>query len=125
MEIKATSVLLLPYIWGFESVFAKEDSDVLLEHHRWDHIIELLSSLDPKSSKVYLLSPVKQKELNTFLEENLYTGCIYSLNLSIAALVFFIKKKNSSLWLVQDYWVLNSITVKNKYSLPLISKLVS
>jgi len=125
MEIKATSVLLLPYIWGFESVFAKEDSDILLEHYRWDHIIELLSSLDPKSSKVYLLSPVKQKELNTFLEENLYTGCIYSLNLSIAALVFFIKKKNSSLWLVQDYWVLNSITVKNKYSLPLISKLVS
>ena len=125
MEIKATSVLLLPYIWGFESVFAKEDSDILLEHYRWDHIIELLSSLDPKSSKVYLLSPVKQKELNTFLEENLYTGYIYFLNLSIAALVFFIKKKNSSLWLVQDYWVLNSITVKNKYSLPLISKLVS
>jgi len=125
MEIKATSVLLLPYIWGFESVFAKEDSDILLEHYRWDHIIELLSSLDPKSSKVYLLSPVKQKELNTFLEENLYTGYIYFLNLSIAALVFFIKKKDSSLWLVQDYWVLNSITVKNKYSLPLISKLVS
>jgi len=43
----------------------------------------------------------------------------------MAALVFFIKKKDGSLWLVQDYRALNSMTVKNKYPLPLISKLVS
>jgi len=43
----------------------------------------------------------------------------------MAAPVFFIKKKDSSLWLVQDYHALNSITVKNKYPLPLISELVS
>jgi len=39
--------------------------------------------------------------------------------------VFFIKKKDSSLQLVQDYHALNAVTVKNKYPLPLISKLVS
>jgi len=39
--------------------------------------------------------------------------------------VFFIKKKNGSLWLVQDYRTLNAVTVKNRYLLPLISKLVS
>jgi len=38
--------------------------------------------------------------------------------------VFFIKKKDGSLWLVQDYRALNSMMVKNKYSLPLISELV-
>jgi len=43
----------------------------------------------------------------------------------MAAPVFFIKKKDSSLWLVQDYCILNSMTVKNKYPLLLISKLVS
>jgi len=42
----------------------------------------------------------------------------------MTAPVFFIKKKDSSLWLVQDYRALNSITVKNKYPLPLISELV-
>ena len=42
----------------------------------------------------------------------------------MAAPVFFIKKKDGSLRLVQDYRVLNSMTVKNKYSLSLISKLV-
>jgi len=39
--------------------------------------------------------------------------------------VFFIKKKDGSLRLVQDYRALNAVTVKNKYPLPLISKLVS
>jgi len=43
----------------------------------------------------------------------------------MAVPVFFIKKKDSLLHLVQDYCALNAITVKNKYPLPLISELVS
>jgi len=39
--------------------------------------------------------------------------------------VFFIKKKDGSLRLVQDYRALNAVTVKNRYSLSLISELVS
>ena len=42
----------------------------------------------------------------------------------MASLVFFIKKKDGTLWLVQDYRALNAITVKNKYPLPLISELI-
>ena len=57
----------------FELVFAKEDFDILLEHRQWDHAIELILGLEPKSLKVYPLSPVEQKELNSFLEENLRT----------------------------------------------------
>jgi len=43
----------------------------------------------------------------------------------MAAPVFFIKKKDGSLQLVQDYRALNSMTVKNKYFFSLISELVS
>ena len=39
--------------------------------------------------------------------------------------MFFIKKKDGSLWLVQDYRALNAVTVKNRYPLSLISELVS
>jgi len=39
--------------------------------------------------------------------------------------VFFIKKKDGSLRLVQDYRALNAVTIKNKYPLSLISELVS
>jgi len=110
---------------GFESVFAKEDFDILPEHRQWDHAIELILGAEPKSSKVYPLSLVEQKELDSFLEENLCTRRIRPSKSPMAALVFFIKKKDGSLRLVQDYRALNSMMVKNKYPLPLISKLVS
>ena len=42
----------------------------------------------------------------------------------MASPVFFIKKKDGALRLVQDYRALNTIMVKNKYPLPLISELI-
>jgi len=110
---------------GFESVFAKENFDILPEHRQWNHAIKLILGLEPKSSKVYPLSPVEQKELGAFLEKNLRTGQIRLSKSPMAAPVFFIKKKDGSLQLVQDYCALNSMTVKNKYPLSLISELVS
>ena len=68
---------------------------------------------------------MEQKELDSFLEENLCTRQIRPSKSPIVALVFFIKKKDGLLQLVQDYQVLNSVTVKNKYPLLLISELVS
>jgi len=106
-------------------VFAKEDFDILPEHCKWDHAIELISGAEPKSLKVYPLSLLEQTELDAFLEENLRTGRIRPSKSPIAAPVFFIKKKDGSLRLVQDYRVLNAVTVKNRYPLPLISELVS
>ena len=117
--------LLPAYVAEFQSVFAKEDFDILPEHRKWDHAIELIPGAEPKSSKVYLLSPLEQEELDAFLEENLHTGQIRPSKSPITAPVFFIKKKDGSLRLVQDYRALNAVTVKNKYSLPLISELVS
>jgi len=110
---------------GFESVFTKKDFDILPGHRQWDHAIKLIPGLEPKSSKVYSLSLVEQKELDSCLEENLCTGQICPSKSPMAAPVFFIKKKDGLLRLVQDYRVLNSMTVKNKYPLPLISELVS
>ena len=75
--------------------------------------------------KVYFLFPAEQLELNTFLSENFYTGWICPFKSSMAIPIFFIKKKDSFLQLVQNYRSLNIVTVKNKYPLSLISKLVS
>jgi len=88
-------------------------------------MIELIPGAEPKSSKVYPLFLLEQVELDTFLEENLRTRQIRPLKSPIAAPMFFIKKKDGSLCLVQDYCALNTITVKNRYPLPLISQLVS
>lgn len=116
---------LSSYIQDFESMFAKEESNVFLEHCQWDYAIELIPGLEPKSSKMYSLSSTEQVELDTFLSKNLKTAHICFSKLFMAAFVFFIKKKDGLLWLVQDYYTLNSVTVKNQYLLPLILKLVS
>jgi len=125
MEAQVAATPLPAYIAEFRSMFAKEDFDILLEHRKWDHVIELIPGAEPKSSKVYPLSPLEQAELDAFLEENLRTGWIRPSKSPIAALVFFIKKKDGSLRLVQNYCTLNAVTVKNQYPLPLISELVS
>jgi len=125
VETQAAATLLPAYVVEFRSVFAKENLDILPEHRKWDHAIELTPGAEPKSSKVYPLSPLEQAELDAFLEENLCTGRIRPSKSSIAAPMFFIKKKDGSLCLVQDYRALNAVTVKNRYLLPLISKLVS
>jgi hypothetical protein len=43
----------------------------------------------------------------------------------MASLVFFIKKKDAKLRLVQDYRRLNKITIKNRYPLPLAADIVN
>ena len=91
------------YLRDFKDVFAKELFDTLPEWKPWDHAIELEPGSKPTNCKVYLLSPREQVELDAFLQENLCTGRIHLLKSPMASPVFFIKKKDGSLWLVQDY----------------------
>ncbi|KAG5718727.1 hypothetical protein E4T56_gene2678 [Termitomyces sp. T112] len=82
----------------------------------------LPSSLTPL--KVHWHSSTWDK-LNAFLQENLDSSCIHPSKSPMAFLGFIIKKKDGSLQLVQDYQVLNAMTVKKCYPLPLISKLIN
>ena len=59
------------------------------------------------------------------LHENLQNGRIWPSKSPMGAPVFFVKKKDGSLHLVQDYRKLNEITVKNSYPLPLISDVLA
>jgi hypothetical protein len=102
----------------FHAVFSKESFDALPDHKPWDHAIELVPGEKPAGCKVYPLSPSEQKELDTFIQENLELGRIRPSKSPMASPVFFIKKKDGALRLVQDYCALNAMTVKNKYLLP-------
>ena len=73
VETQAITTQLPAYIVEFQSIFAKEDFNMLPEHHKWDHAIELTPGAEPKSSKVYPLSLLEQEKLNAFLEKNLRT----------------------------------------------------
>jgi len=113
------------YLHDFEDVFSKSSFDALPTCKPWDHAIELVPDAKPVNCKVYLLAPNKQKELDEFILENFQTGCIHSSKSPMASPVFFIKKKDGSLCIIQDYHALNAMTVKNCYPLPLILDLIS
>ena len=109
----------------FQDMFLKESFGELPEWKQWDHAIKLTLGSQPFSMKVYPISPIKQKELDNFLEENLLSGCICPSKSPMASPVFFIKKKDGKLQFVQDYLKLNAITVKNTYPLPLVLDIIN
>jgi len=110
---------------SFKDVFSKESFDEPPSKKPWDHAIELKLGSEPHSTKVYPLAPNEQTQLDEFLTENLKSGRIRPSKSPMASPVFFIKKKDGSLRLVQDYRKLNGMTIKNSYPLPLISELVT
>ena len=95
------------YLKEFDSVFSKESFDALPESKKWDHAVKLIPGEKASNFKVYLLAPMEQKELDQFLKETLETGQIHPSKSPMASPVFFIKKKDRALQLVQDYWALN------------------
>jgi hypothetical protein len=99
--------------------------DWLPDRKVWDHAIELVPGAKPANCKVYPLAPNEQAELDEFIQENLASGRIRPLKSPMASPVFFIKKKDGTLHLVQDYRALNAFMIKNRYPLPLISELVN
>jgi hypothetical protein len=113
------------YVKIFGQVFSEEGFAKLPNRKPWDHAIELVPGAQPKGCKVYPISVTKQLEHDRFLTENLETGRIRQSKSPMASPVFFIKKKDGSLQLVQDFWMLNDMTLKNKYPLLLISELVN
>jgi len=104
---------------------AKESFDKLPDWKKWEHTIKLVPNAQTFSTKVYPLAPVKQKQLDDFLKENIKSRHICPSKLPMASPVFFIIKKDRSLFLVQDYWKLNTMTVKNAYPLPLIPNILN
>ena len=78
----------------------------------------------PKSFKVYNLTPAEQTELDNFLKDNLDKGYIRPSQSPRASPFFFIDKKDGKLRPCQDYRYLNERTIKNAYPLPLISEIL-
>ena len=103
----------------FRDVFSKEAFDELPPWKAWDHTIDLTPGAELPRSQMFPLSPAEQKELDDFLCENLANGHICPSKSPMGAPVFFVKKKDGLLHLIQDYRKLNEIMVKNSYPSPL------
>ena len=120
---KPKAELPQPYV-DFRDVFEKKTIDELPPSKTFDHAIELNEGFSPKVAKVYPLNPKEQEACRAFVDKHLKSGKIVPSKSPQASLFFFVPKKNGSVRPCQDYWYLNSHTVKNTYPLPLISNLI-
>ena len=65
--------------------------------------------------------PIKKerfKKLREYLKKNLIKGFVRESTLLVKYAVFFILKKDGSNRLCIDYYKINDITIKNRYSIP-------
>src|SRR6266404_6323042 len=99
--------MVLAQYHDFRDVFSKEAFDKLPPWKVWDHTIDLSPGTELPCSRIFPLSPAEQKELDNFLWENLANGHIHPSKSPMGAPVFFVKKKDGLLHLVQDYQKLN------------------
>ena len=114
------------WVQDYKKVFELEGFQELLPRRPWDHVINLKEGTGPwTGTHIILLSMEEQKTLQDFLEENLKTGRIQPSKSPYASPFFFMKKKDRKLWLIQDYWKLNQITIPNKMPLPLIKEVIN
>ena len=122
--MKTTTDSLPSKYEDFGDVFEKKNVDRLPEHRPYDYPIDLQEVVNPPFGPIYGLSELELLALRTYLDENLEKGFIQPSKSPTGAPILFVKKKDGSLRLYVDYWGLNKITVRNRYPLPLIPKLL-
>jgi len=108
----------------FVQIFGKAAQASLPAHGPQDMVIDLEPGKQPPSAKLYPLSPDELELLKEYLDEMLRTGKILPSKSSARGPIFFAKQANGKLRIVVDYRDLNTITVKDKYPLPLMTTLM-
>jgi len=108
----------------WKKVFGKVESERMLTRKIWDHAIDLKETFKPWKGRIYPLSKNKREEVQNFIEDQLRKEYIRPSKSPQMLLVFFVGKKNRSKRMVMDYHNLNDQTVKNNYSLLLITELI-
>ena len=90
-----------------------------------DYAIKLKEGKQLSFGSIYSLKLVELKILKTYIKNNLANSFIYPSKSLAKAFIFFDLKLDKSLCFFVDYWGFNNITIKNRYSLPLIDELLS
>lgn len=94
---------------------------VKLKPAPYDCSIELLSGSTLPKGKLFNLSGPERSAMEQYIQEALSSGYIRPSSSLVGAGFFFVEKKDKTLRPCIDYRELNQITVKDKYSLPLIN----
>ena len=116
--------VMRPKYVDFEDVASEINTGILAPHEAHDHDIVLEPGTSPPHQPIYNLSEHELKVLWEYIETVLNKGWIQPSTSPVGAPIIFVPKKDGSLWLCVDYCRLNSIIVKNCYSLLLVSEIL-
>ncbi len=103
-------------------MFSEILSDSLNMHDQMKHFIDLMKSKMFRIKSIYKMTWDELTVIWNYLDSALEKKWIHSSSSSAEASVLFVKKLNESLHLYVNYHDLNEITVKNNYSLFLLSE---
>ncbi len=108
----------------FLDVFDRVQLNKLSSHRFYDHKIELINDSMLSHCWVYWMFLVKLLKVKKYLNENLLKKFITSSQTLYFFFVLFTLKANEDLWFCMNYWKLNVIFKRNKYSLLLINEII-
>ncbi len=120
LQAKESKILFV--IQDLKKVFSEILSDSLNMHDQMKHFIDLMKNKMSCIKSIYKMTWDEFAVIQNYLDSTLKKKWIHSLSSSAEASVLFVKKLNESLHLCMNYYDLNEITVKNNYSLFLLSE---
>lgn len=106
----------------YDQIFQTPSS--LPPQRQFDHSIPLLSGVSPVNIRPYRYSPAQKDEIERQVTEMLASGLIVHSCSPFASPVLLVKKKDNTWRFCVDYRRLNSLTVKNKFPLPIVDELL-
>ncbi|KAK3529708.1 hypothetical protein QTP70_034700 [Hemibagrus guttatus] len=118
--LEARSVNIPACYSHFWDVFCPKKASKLPPHRPWDCAIDLIPGEPVPKGRIYSLTLPEEKAMEEYIKEALAQGYIYPSTSPAASSFFFVAKKDGGLRPCIDYRVLNKITVKFRYPLPLV-----
>ncbi len=109
----------------FLNVFDREKTTQLFLHRSYNHKIKLEDESQSFRSWLYLMSSHKLQKIKKYLEKNLKKKFITLSKALFASSILFVKKKDDSLRFCVNYWKLNALIKRNRYSILLINEVLA
>jgi len=109
---------------NFLDVFDRVQVDKLSSHHSYDHKIEFTNDVTSSKCRAYWMSFYKLQKIKEYLNENLSKNFITSSKILYFSFILFALKINDDLRFCIDYWKLNVIIKRNRYSLSFIDEMI-
>ncbi|KAL4339801.1 hypothetical protein GQ457_08G022490 [Hibiscus cannabinus] len=117
-----TPEYLQPLLEKYKSVFDEPNSLPPPRNH--DHAITLLPGAQPVNLRPYRFPFSQKTEVEKQISDMLAASVIQNSKSPFASHCLLIKKKDGTWRLCVDYRQLNSLTVKNKYPIPVVDDLL-